>query len=332
MRRTSNSSTFSPWKNNQKKDTPSTSKFKVADPKLGAKVFIKKIQLEPNSSRNHDIKCFKFHGRGHLASECPNQHTMIFNNREELEIEGENTNKEESSQEDDDEKENLFHIRCQVQAKICSMIIDGGSCSNVDYEDAFSDEIPPSLPPIRRIEYQTDFMPGAPMPNRPAYCTNPEEIKEIQRQIQEWMAKGYVRESRCPCEVPVLLVPKKDDPKEHLTAYGNILQLYGLLDALSCQIFVNTLYGKAQEWSSSFVPTIVVSYDQLARKFLNHFASKKRSKSSATYFFTLRQKDHESFHYRFNIEVLEVPDLKVDMMTSILIHEFKKGALASALA
>ncbi|KAL0290052.1 UNVERIFIED_CONTAM: Retrovirus-related Pol polyprotein from transposon gypsy [Sesamum calycinum] len=52
-------------------------------------------------------------------------------------------------------------------------------------------------------------MPGAPLPNRPAYHTNPEEIKEIQRQIQEWMAKGYVRESRCPCEVPVLLVPKK---------------------------------------------------------------------------------------------------------------------------
>ncbi|KAL0408291.1 UNVERIFIED_CONTAM: Transposon Ty3-G Gag-Pol polyprotein [Sesamum radiatum] len=79
-----------------------------------------------------------------------------------------------------------------------------------DYEDVFPDEIPPGLPPIRGIEHQIDFMPGASLPNRPAYRTNPEESKEIQRQIQEWMTKGYVRESLSPCAVPVLLVPKKD--------------------------------------------------------------------------------------------------------------------------
>ncbi|KAL2252887.1 UNVERIFIED_CONTAM: Retrovirus-related Pol polyprotein from transposon 17.6 [Sesamum indicum] len=79
-----------------------------------------------------------------------------------------------------------------------------------DYEDVFPDEMPPGLPPIRGIEHQIDFIPGASLPNRPAYHTNPEETKEIQRQIQEWMAKGYVRESLSPCAVPVLLVPKKD--------------------------------------------------------------------------------------------------------------------------
>ncbi|KAL0427544.1 UNVERIFIED_CONTAM: hypothetical protein Slati_2929200 [Sesamum latifolium] len=72
VRRTSNSSTFSPWKNNTKKHTPSTSKFKEVDPKLGKKVATKKVQPKPNSSRNRDIKCFKGQGRGHIASECPN--------------------------------------------------------------------------------------------------------------------------------------------------------------------------------------------------------------------------------------------------------------------
>ncbi|KAL2245877.1 UNVERIFIED_CONTAM: hypothetical protein Sindi_2855900, partial [Sesamum indicum] len=33
----------------------------------------------------------------------------------------------------------------------------------------------------------------------------------------------------------------------------------------------------------------------------------------------------------FSIKILEVPDLRVDMMTSILIHGLKKGALASTL-
>ncbi|KAL2248316.1 UNVERIFIED_CONTAM: hypothetical protein Sindi_2683900 [Sesamum indicum] len=52
LRRTSNSSVFGPWKNNPKKITPSTSRFKQADPKHGDKVAAKKVQPEPNSSRN----------------------------------------------------------------------------------------------------------------------------------------------------------------------------------------------------------------------------------------------------------------------------------------
>ena len=47
------------------------------------------------------------------------------------------------------------------------------------------------------------------MPNRAAYRTNPEETKEIQRQVQDLLDRGYVRESFSPCVVPVLLVPKE---------------------------------------------------------------------------------------------------------------------------
>ncbi|KAF2292099.1 hypothetical protein GH714_010512 [Hevea brasiliensis] len=54
--------------------------------------------------------------------------------------------------------------------------------------------MPAGLSPIRGIEYQIDFVPGAVIPNRPAYRTNPEETKELQRQVEELLAKGYVRE------------------------------------------------------------------------------------------------------------------------------------------
>jgi hypothetical protein len=77
-----------------------------------------------------------------------------------------------------------------------------------DFEDVFPDEVPSGLPPIRGIEHQIDLVPGASLPNRPAYCTNPDETKEIQRQVKELLDKGYVRESLSPCAVPVLLVPK----------------------------------------------------------------------------------------------------------------------------
>ncbi|XP_058005398.1 uncharacterized protein LOC131181367 [Hevea brasiliensis] len=79
-----------------------------------------------------------------------------------------------------------------------------------EYEDVFPNELPPGLPPIRGIEHQIDLVPGAQIPNRPAYRTNPKETKELQRQVEELMEKGYVRESMSPCAVPVLLVPKKD--------------------------------------------------------------------------------------------------------------------------
>jgi hypothetical protein len=79
-----------------------------------------------------------------------------------------------------------------------------------EYEDVFPNDVPSSLPPIRGIEYQIDFVPGATIPNRPAYRSNQEETKELQRQVEELMAKGHVRESMSLCEVPVLPVPKKD--------------------------------------------------------------------------------------------------------------------------
>ena len=53
-------------------------------------------------------------------------------------------------------------------------------------------------------------MPGATIPNRPAYKSNPEETKELQRQVEGLLIKGHVRESMSPCAVSVLLVPKKD--------------------------------------------------------------------------------------------------------------------------
>jgi hypothetical protein len=79
-----------------------------------------------------------------------------------------------------------------------------------EYEDVFPNDVPSGLPPIRGIEHQIDFVPGATIPNRPAYRSNPEETKELQRHIEELLAQGHVRESMSPCAVSVLLVPKKD--------------------------------------------------------------------------------------------------------------------------
>ncbi|CAA7035552.1 unnamed protein product [Microthlaspi erraticum] len=67
-----------------------------------------------------------------------------------------------------------------------------------DFSDVFPEDSPPGLPPVRGIEHQIDFVPGSTLPNRPAYRTNPVETKELQRQVDELMEKGHIRESMSP--------------------------------------------------------------------------------------------------------------------------------------
>ncbi|KAA3457131.1 reverse transcriptase [Gossypium australe] len=122
--------------------------------------------------------------------------------------------------ENEQQQENIFHSRCQVHKKVCSLIIDGGSYNNVastlkverlglpttphprpyklqwrndsgeikDFQDVFPEETPSGLPPLRKIEHQIDFVPGAVILNRPAYRMNPEETKELQWQINDTIA------------------------------------------------------------------------------------------------------------------------------------------------
>ena len=48
-----------------------------------------------------------------------------------------------------------------------------------EYEDVFPNDVPSGLPLIRGIEHQIDFVPGATIPNRLAYRSNPKETKEL---------------------------------------------------------------------------------------------------------------------------------------------------------
>lgn len=79
-----------------------------------------------------------------------------------------------------------------------------------EFKDVFPDELPPGLPPLHGIEHRINLIPGPPLPNNAPYRVNPEETKQLQRQVERLFGNGHVRESLSPCVVPVILVPKKD--------------------------------------------------------------------------------------------------------------------------
>nr|KAJ0211354.1 hypothetical protein LSAT_V11C400209340 [Lactuca sativa] len=114
------------------------------------------------------IRCFKCQGFGHYQNACPNKRVVTLSEaiecREELEEEESlagifyDTQQEEEEEEeveyeapvydtdlvlrtlktqgvqtvvDMDQRDQLFHTKCLVSDKWCSLIIDGGSCTNV---------------------------------------------------------------------------------------------------------------------------------------------------------------------------------------------------------
>ncbi|GKC13635.1 hypothetical protein Tco_1010417, partial [Tanacetum coccineum] len=80
-----------------------------------------------------------------------------------------------------------------------------------EFKDVVSEEFPPILPPMRDIQHCIDFVPGAVIPHKAAYRMNPEEHEELQRQVQDLLEKGSIRESLSPSiEMPLSMKKVKD--------------------------------------------------------------------------------------------------------------------------
>ncbi|KAJ0943969.1 putative nucleotidyltransferase, Ribonuclease H [Helianthus annuus] len=78
-----------------------------------------------------------------------------------------------------------------------------------EYPEVFPEELP-GLPPDRQVEFRIDIIPGAAPIARAHYRLAPTEMKELRTQLDELLAKGFIRPSSSPWGAPVLFVKKKD--------------------------------------------------------------------------------------------------------------------------
>ena len=79
----------------------------------------------------------------------------------------------------------VYMLVAKGDQKVGQIVQEEGPIADllVEYKEVFPTELPPGLPPIRGIEHQIDLIPGASLPNKAAYRCNPEETRELQKQI-----------------------------------------------------------------------------------------------------------------------------------------------------
>jgi hypothetical protein len=79
-----------------------------------------------------------------------------------------------------------------------------------EFSDVFPADLPPGLPPERSVDHRIELIPGAAPPNRPIIRMSQQEPDSLREQLDDLLAKGFIRPSVSPFGSPVLFVKKKD--------------------------------------------------------------------------------------------------------------------------
>jgi hypothetical protein len=78
-----------------------------------------------------------------------------------------------------------------------------------EFKEIITNDILKGSPLVRSISHQIDLMSRSSLPNKVSYKMTLVESEEVNRQVQEMLDRGLIRESLSPCAVPTVLTPKK---------------------------------------------------------------------------------------------------------------------------
>ena len=79
-----------------------------------------------------------------------------------------------------------------------------------EFKDVFPDTLPKGRPPKRDIIHEIRPEEGAKPPSRSPYRLGPAEQDEMEEQVKDLLAQGFIRPIASPYGAPILFVPKKD--------------------------------------------------------------------------------------------------------------------------
>jgi hypothetical protein len=112
-----------------------------------------------------------------------------------------------------------------------SMVVESGTALRVqdirvvcDYADVFLAKLPGS-PPERDAAFEIKLIPRMQPIHKATYRMAPKEQVELKRQLDDLLAKGFIRPSRSTWASPVLFVEKKDKSKRLCVDYRALNQV-----------------------------------------------------------------------------------------------------------
>jgi hypothetical protein len=79
-----------------------------------------------------------------------------------------------------------------------------------EFPDVMPEELLDELPLRRQVDHVIEVMLGVAPPAKAPYRMNYEELRELKVQLEELLAKGYIKPNKSPYGAPVLFVHKKD--------------------------------------------------------------------------------------------------------------------------
>jgi hypothetical protein len=78
-----------------------------------------------------------------------------------------------------------------------------------EFKEIVGDDLLACLPPLRSISDHICLILGSSISNKYPYWLTLVESEEVNKQVQELLDRGLIRESLSLCVVPIVLTPKK---------------------------------------------------------------------------------------------------------------------------
>ncbi|CAH9133280.1 unnamed protein product [Cuscuta epithymum] len=124
------------------------------------------------------------------------------------------------------------------------------------------------------------------------------------------------------------------DPQEHLSRYYANMIMIGASEEIICRCFLATLEGTACEWFNSLPHGSIDEWEDLAQRFLQHFAASKRTKQHYSHLLTVKQKkgeDLKDFVIRWRKESSAVHGADDQTRFAMFQAALRAGEFASSL-
>ena len=95
-----------------------------------------------------------------------------------------------------------------------------------DYLDVFPPDLHAGLPPPeRQMQHGIDVVLGSKLVSKPPYRLSASEASEVERQLADYLERGFIKPSSSPWASPILLVKKKDGSMRMCVDYRGLKQL-----------------------------------------------------------------------------------------------------------